>query len=43
MNVPSGVFGNDEYRDELARAVGEGSFGGSWAANQVGLAATRAR
>jgi nitroreductase len=33
------LFGNDEYRDELARAVGEGSFGGSWAANQVGRVA----
>jgi hypothetical protein len=33
------LFGNDEYRDELARAMGEGSFGGSWAANQVGRVA----
>ena len=33
------LFGNDEYRDELARAMGEGSFGGAWAANQVGRVA----
>jgi len=30
------LFGNTEYRDEVARAVGGGSFGGAWLANQVG-------
>jgi hypothetical protein len=30
------LFGSIEYRDEFARMVGEGSFGGAWLTNQLG-------
>ena len=33
------LFGSTEYRDELARTVGEGSFGGAWLTNQLGRVA----
>lgn len=30
------LFGSAPYREELARAVGQGSFGGPWLGNQLG-------